>query len=79
MFNWAGTVDALTPWLRLAAREAAKDNLGDEANEAQIEGIVAQVDTVLDVLKVIRHCTVECYFEEGALVTHSMMEVQDVE
>lgn len=79
MLNWAGTVDALTPWLRLAAREAAKENLGDEADEAQIEAIVAQVETVLEVLKAMRRCTVECYFEDGALVTHSMMEVQDVE
>ena len=76
MFNWAGTVDALTPWLRLAAREAAKENLGDGD---EIEAIVAQVDTVLEVLKVFRRCTAECYFENGALVTHSMTEVQDVE
>lgn len=79
VFNWAGTVDALTPWIRLAACEAAKENLGDEVDEAQIDGILNQVDTVLEVLKAIRLCTVECYFEDGALVTHSVMEVQDVD
>jgi hypothetical protein len=79
MFNWADTVDALTPWLRLAAREAAKENLGGADDDPEIEAIVAQVDTVLEVLKAMRRCTVECYFEDGALVTHSMMEVQDIE
>jgi hypothetical protein len=79
VFNWAGTVDALTPWLRLAAREAAKENLGVEDDDPQIEAIVAQVETVLEVLKAMRGCTAECYFEDGALVTHSMMEVQDIE
>lgn len=79
VFNWAGTVDALTPWLRLAARQAAKENLGGEDDDPQIEAILAQVDTVLEVLKAMRRCTAECYFEDGALVTHSMMEVQDLE
>ena len=79
MFNWAGTVDALTPWVRLAAREVAKENLGGEDDDPQIEAIVSQVDTVLEVLKAIRGCTAECYFEDGALVTHSLMEVQDIE
>ena len=79
LFNWAGTVDALKPWLQLAAREAAKENLGVDADDPQVDAIVAQVDTVLDVLKAFRRCTVECYFEDGALVTHSMMEIQDVE
>ena len=79
MFNWADTVDALTPWLRLAARQTAKENLGGEDDDPEIEAIVAQVDTVLEVLKAIRRCTVECYFEDRALVTHSMMEVQDVD
>jgi hypothetical protein len=78
-FNWAGTVDALAPWARLAARKAAEENLGGADNDKEIEDIVAQVDTVLDVLKAIGHCTAECYFEDGALVTHSMMEVHDVE
>ncbi len=78
VFNWAATIDAATPWLRLAARKVAEENLGDDADDAQIEQIVAQVDTVLDVLKAVRRCTAECYFEDGALVTHSLTEVQDV-
>ena len=79
LFDWAGTVDALTPWLRLAAIEAAKENLGGEKGDEEIEAVLAQLDTVLEVLKAIRLCTLECYFEEGALVTHSVMEVQDVD
>ena len=77
LFNWAGTVDAFSPWLRLAARQAARENLGGADDDPEIEAIMTQVDTVLDVLKVIRRCTVECYFEDGALVTHSMTEIQD--
>jgi len=79
VFNWAATIDAATPWLRLVARKVAEENLGDDADDAQIEQIVAQVDTVLEVLKAVRRCTAECYFEDGALVTHSLTEVQDVQ
>lgn len=79
MFNWAGTVDAATPWLLLAARQAAQENLEVEADDPKIDEIVAQVETVLEVLKTLRHCTAECYFEDGALVTHSMTEIQDIE
>ncbi|MHB8897653.1 MAG: hypothetical protein ACYC6Y_02780 [Thermoguttaceae bacterium] len=79
MFNWAATVDAVRPWVRLAARETAKKQLQVEDDDPKIDAIVAQAETVLDVLKAIRRCTAECYFEDGAMVTHSMTEIQDVE
>jgi hypothetical protein len=36
------------------------------------------VHTVLKVLQAIRTCTSESYFDQGALVSHSMVEIRDV-
>ena len=78
LFNWPALVDAAAPWVRLAARQAAKENLHVEDGAPEIENVVVQVDTVLEVLKAVRNCTAECYLEDGAVVTHSLMEVSDV-
>jgi hypothetical protein len=83
-FDWARLVDAATPWLELAAREIIKDQLGvdDDAfdeGESQAATIMEQVRTVLDVLTVVRTCTVESYFEGDVLVSHSLTEIRDLD
>ena len=37
-----------------------------------------QVHTVLDVFKCLKTITSESYFEDGALVSHTLTEVEDV-
>jgi hypothetical protein len=83
-FDWARLVDTATPWVELAAREIIKDQMrvDDDAfdqSDSQAATIMEQVNTVLDVLKVIRTCTVECYFEDEVLVSHSLMEIRDID
>ncbi|MDD4269756.1 MAG: hypothetical protein GXY25_00055 [Pirellulaceae bacterium] len=78
LFNWPALVDAAAPWVRLAARQVAKENLHVEDDAPEIENVVAQVDTVLEVLKAVRNCTAQSYIEDRAVVTHSLMEISDV-
>jgi len=74
--NFAGLIDAATPWIDLAAQEIMK---GERVPEAEQAGIVSQVHTVLEVLKVLRCVTSEDYFEDGALVNHTLVEIRDIE
>lgn len=75
IFDWAGLVKAATPWVDFAADMALKEQVPDAA---QAEAIRQQVHTVLEVLQCLKTYTSESYFEGGALVTHSLTEIQDV-
>jgi hypothetical protein len=79
LFDWSGTVHSLAPWVRLAARQATMENLHVDQDDPKVEEVLQQVDTVLEVLQTIRKCTMECTFEQGQVITHSLMEIQDIE
>jgi hypothetical protein len=73
--DWAGTVDALTPWIDIGVRMAgplADPVIGD------VKDLPSQVHTVLDVLKVMRYYSSATYHENGAWVTQSATLIQDV-
>ncbi len=72
-FDWAGLVTAAQPWIDLAVEQV---DAGSEEEEA---ATVSQVQTVVDVLKVIRKVTSESRFEDDVLVTHTLLEIRDVE
>ena len=69
----AALVDTLTPWINLAIEQGMKDS------PMQAAMVAGQVQIVLDVIKVLRTVTSESYFEDGALVTHSLTEIRDIE
>ncbi len=73
VFDFAGLIDAVIPWIDLAIDQGMRDN---EFQAAMVKG---QVGIVLDVLQVFRTAASESYFEHDALVTHSLMELRDVE
>jgi hypothetical protein len=75
-FDWAGLVDAATPWVAVALEQMAQSQ--PEIKE-KLPEIAPQVRTVLDVLKVLRTVSAEIYIEDGVLVTHTLLEVRDVE
>jgi hypothetical protein len=75
-FNWAGLVEAATPWVNLAVEQAAASNGGDDA---QNKAIADQVHVVIDVLKTLRSITGESYLEGDVMVSHSLLEIRDVE
>jgi len=73
VFDFAALVDTVTPWINLAIVEGMKEQPMQAAMAA------GQVQIVLDVIKVFRTVTSESYFEDGALVTHSLTEIRDIE
>ncbi len=73
-FQWAGTLDAAMPWIDFAVEKA----VADQDDKAEKKAVVDQVRTGVDVFKTLRTVTDEGYIEDGALVNHSMLEIQDV-
>lgn len=61
------------PWIDFAVEQTT----ADEEDEAKKE-IADQVHVGADVLKTLRVVTSESYVEDGALVSHSLLEIQDV-
>ena len=55
-----------------------EDEEDEEEDEPDLEEILAQVDTVLDILKCVRGFSAATYTEGGATVTHFEMQVQDL-
>jgi hypothetical protein len=75
VFDWAGLVEAATPWVDMAvAMATAEAPAGADTSE-----IVDQVKTVLEVLKVLRTITSETRLEGDVTVTHTLTEVRDIE
>jgi hypothetical protein len=81
-FDWAGLVDAATPWIELGVTELVKTEpevskfLG--SSEPGKPSVMEQVRTVLDVLKTMRSITMESHLEDGVLVSHSLVEIRDI-
>jgi len=72
VFDWAAMVDAAGPWADLIVERINEQSDGDDPSVAR------QVETVLEVLKVIGKITGESYFEDDVLVTHTLIEIRDV-
>jgi hypothetical protein len=78
MIDFAGLVDAATPWIDLGVQQLAAKQEDEEASKAKAGEILAQVHSFLDVLKVVRTITSESYLEQGALVSHTELEIRDI-
>jgi hypothetical protein len=92
LFDWPGLVDAATPWIELATEQVIKESEqrnrvlkshkdpSDATKSADKKAqILAEVHTVLRVLKCFRGATAESSLEGGAMVTHSLAELKDLE
>ena len=75
-FHWAGLFDAAGPWIDFAVDQIMAANTNDETAK---DSVAAQVHTAVNVLKSLRTVTAESYLEDGALVSHSLLEIHDVE
>jgi hypothetical protein len=69
--NWPGLLEAASPWIDYGL---GRTDLGPDR-----AAVVGQIHVVLDVLKCCRGVTVESYLEDDYLVTHSLLEIRDVE
>jgi hypothetical protein len=77
--DWPLIVDAMAPWVEMGARSVAtQSGLAPEEDGKNMEDILKQVRTVLEVLKVLRGYSSCTYMENGVLVTHGEIVVRDL-
>jgi hypothetical protein len=82
MVNWAGLVEAATPWVDLAVQKVVlRISEGDDAATVRKRYDLAaeHVHAVLDCLAVLRRVSRETYVEDDALVTHTLWELRDLD
>ncbi|HVS36698.1 MAG TPA: hypothetical protein VMS17_14150, partial [Gemmataceae bacterium] len=77
-FDWAGMVDAATPWAEFAVDKILASQGGPVPAQQQ-QAVWGQVQTVLDVLKCFRGVTSATYLKDGVLVTHHESVFKDLE
>lgn len=89
-FNWHSLLNAVRPWIDSSLRENFGKGItevqfegetieslsGEEDAEATMLGLTAGI--LLRVAKVLNRIETATYFEDGALVTHSLVEIQDL-
>jgi len=75
-FDWAALVRASAPWVEYALDQIASEK---DMSADQKAAIAQQVQTVLEVLQALRSITSESYFDGDATVTHTLLEIRDVE
>ena len=76
--DWAGIVDAFSPWVEFGTAKALEQAPGDMP-EKEREGVVRQVRTVLQILKCFRGATSATTLEDGVLTTHSEAVFHDLD
>ena len=76
--NWPAIVDAATPWIEMGVSAAIGDGFIADGPNKKRDEIMAQVKTVLEVLKVYRGTTSATFFEDGVIVTHSESVFKDL-
>lgn len=84
LLDSAGLIEAARPWAEQVGREVIRQKMhvdedSSDEDKAQAESMLEQVDTVLDVLQVLRSVTCEHRIEGGVSVTHSLVEFCDVD
>jgi hypothetical protein len=73
--DWAALVEAASPWVDFGITQvAASKGVGQD----QLQPVVQQVHTGLDVLKALRSVSSEYYLENDVLVQHTLTEIRDV-
>ncbi len=80
--DWSGLVELARPAAHRAARSLATALTQAEENAddaAEWDLLHSQTDTLLDLLQVVRSVSAQQFVSDGALVTHQLIEMRDVE
>ncbi len=72
-FDWNELIEAATPWVNYILEQIPEGQMG-----GQKDLVVSQVHTVLEVLSTIKSITSETYIEDNVIVSHSLVEIQDL-
>ena len=73
-FDWKELVGAVTPWVNYVLEQ-----IPDQQMAGQKDMVVSQMHTVLEVLSTIKGITSETYIEDNIVVSHSLVEIQDLD
>jgi len=80
-FNMAKFLDTLSPWINFGLRSASKAAQEEEGSNPAIgvglQMAVGNLQPILELLKCMKETASVSYFEDGALVTHSVTVLQD--
>ncbi len=79
IFDWAGVVDAATPWVDYATGKILESQAGGPVPARNQEAVLGQIHTVLEVLRCFRGATSATYLDDGVLVTHHESVFRDLE
>jgi hypothetical protein len=85
--DWAGLVEAGTPWIEYGVRTAyAKTHQGEgtglnftDRDSDELKKTLAQVRSFLEILKVMRTVSSATYVEGKTFVTHTEVHIRDLE
>lgn len=77
-FNMPETLKAVMPWAEIGVKKTASRFMGDEDMKKVFGVLNPQFATLAEVLSAVRGITCESYFEDGIMVTHSLMEISDI-
>jgi hypothetical protein len=81
-FNFARTIDTIHPWVEMATRTIAPKAMrldpDDPATAGVVGGILDQIRTVFEVLKVCHRYSSSTYLEDGVWVTHHETVIRDL-
>jgi hypothetical protein len=78
VFDWAGLVDAATPWVEFGATKYMESASGGKVTAEARSAVLEKVEVVLEVLKCWRGVTSATYLEDGVLVTHHETVFRDL-
>jgi hypothetical protein len=79
LFDWAGLVDAFTPWVDYAAPLVIeRAGVSPDDDKKKFNEILDQVKTVLTVLKCFKGATTITTIEDGVAVTHTAEVYEDL-
>ncbi len=73
-FDWKALVGAVTPWVNYVLEQIPERQM-----MGQKDAVVSQAHTVLEVLSTIKRITSEMYIEDNIIVSHSLVEIQDLD
>jgi hypothetical protein len=84
--DWAGIVEAATPWIEHAIRVAYGDTAAGAGSGAlhaardpdELKSTLSQVHASLQILKALRTVSSATYIEGKAMVTHTEVHIQDL-
>ncbi len=79
--DWEASLHIAEPWVRYAITQAANFGMLEDfaSDPNQLEAMMSQLGTVMDVLRTLKTITARTYIEDDVFVTHTDVVIEDLE